>query len=376
MRASSFHPRNKNGLAGRWSAQLDLFDRSVLEHSEVARQLCIHRAPKARCMMRQTYSQVWPAYNQAQTNEKARFLELLYELSKGIEEPVQTFGRPRLPFAEMLFCAAYKVYSGFSSRRFISDLQIARERGYVSKVPHFNSVSNYLEMESLTPYLKELIIESAMPLKMVECDFAIDSSGFSTGVYQKWVDAKWSKTRGMYGAKDRMINRQDWVKVHLMCGVKTNIVTAIEVTDAHGGDSPQFRPLVEITSQNFVMNEVSADKAYSSSKNLQLVLVKGAQPYIPFRSNTTGTSNHSTAVWKRMFSFYQNNRDWFMQHYHKRSNVETTFSMVKAKFGERLKSKSQTAQVNEVLCKVLCHNVCCLIQSIYELGIEPTFWTE
>lgn len=77
-----------------------------------------------------------------------------------------------------------------------------------------------------------------------------------------------------------------------------------------------------------------------------------------------------------MFSFYQNNRDWFMQHYHKRSNVETTFSMVKAKFGERLKSKSQTAQVNEVLCKVLCHNVCCLIQSIYELGVEPTFWSE
>jgi transposase len=63
-----------------------------------------------------------------------------------------------------------------------------------------------------------------------------------------------------------------------------------------------------------------------------------------------------------------------MQHYHRRSNVETTFSMIKAKFGERLRSKTRTAQENEVLCKILCHNVCCLIQSIYELGIEPTFW--
>ncbi len=29
---------------------------------------------------------------------------------------------------------------------------------------------------------------------------------------------------------------------------------------------------------------------------------------------------------------------------------------------------------NEALCKVLCHNVCCLIQSTYELGVEATFW--
>ncbi len=34
-----------------------------------------------------------------------------------------------------------------------------------------------------------------------------------------------------------------------------------------------------------------------------------------------------------------------------------------------------TAQVNEVLCKILCHNICVLIQSIYELGIEPVFGT-
>jgi transposase len=62
-----------------------------------------------------------------------------------------------------------------------------------------------------------------------------------------------------------------------------------------------------------------------------------------------------------------------MRAYHKRSNVETTFSMVKRKFGERLRSKTRTAQENEVLCKVLCHNLCVVIQSTYELGIEANF---
>jgi transposase len=62
-----------------------------------------------------------------------------------------------------------------------------------------------------------------------------------------------------------------------------------------------------------------------------------------------------------------------MRCYHRRSNVETTFSMIKAKFGERLRSKTETAQKNELLCKILAHNLCCVIQSMYELGIDVDF---
>jgi hypothetical protein len=47
--------------------------------------------------------------------------------------------------------------------------------------------------------------------------------------------------------------------------------------------------------------------------------------------------------------------------------------MIKSKFGQRLRSKSLTAQINEALCKVLCHNLCVVIQSVHELGIETNF---
>ena len=78
-------------------------------------------------------------------------------------------------------------------------------------------------------------------------------------------------------------------------------------------------------------------------------------------------------MWSKLWRYYFYNHEEFMIHYQKRSNVESTFSMIKAKFGERLRSKTHTAQVNEILCKVLAHNLCCVIQSMYELGVEPNF---
>jgi transposase len=215
-----------------------------------------------------------------------------------------------------------------------------------------------------------LIEESALPLQAIESSFAVDSSGFSTCRFFQWVDAKYTDPT--------LMTKREWVKVHLMCGVTTNVVTAVEITDRFANDCPQFKGLVETTGRNFTMSEVSADKAYLSSDNLQAVVDNNAMPYIPFKSNSTGRSrsNSQTALWKRMFHFYSYNQTRFMQSYHKRSNVETTFHMIKSKFGDSLRSKTKTAQINEALCKILCHNLCCLIQSMFELNLKPEFWAE
>jgi transposase len=161
-----------------------------------------------------------------------------------------------------------------------------------------------------------------------------------------------------------------------MCGVTTNVITAVEVSDSHANDHPFFKPLVEATRQNFNMNEVSADKAYLSNKNLLAVVENQAMPYIPFKINSGGNYKTNSRLWNRMYHYFSYKQEEFMKHYHKRSNVETTFHMIKAKFGDALRSKTRTAQINEALCKVLCHNIVCLIQSMYELNLKPKFWAE
>ena len=193
---------------------------------------------------RKTYPQVWPAYNQAQTQEKRLFLYLLNQLCQGVGSPAQLNGRPRFSLEDMIFAMAFKVYSTISTRRFMTDLRDAHGKGYVSQLPCYNSIINYFESEVLTPYLHMLIEESALPLQAIEEDFAIDSTGLSVGARQKWFDAKWGKVHVEFGDTSRRVERQDWVKVHICTGVKTNVITAVEVTDSHAGDSPQFRPLV------------------------------------------------------------------------------------------------------------------------------------
>jgi transposase len=77
-----------------------------------------------------------------------------------------------------------------------------------------------------------------------------------------------------------------------------------------------------------------------------------------------------------MYHFFMFNREEFLRFYHARSNVETTFHMIKAKFGTKVRSKTETAQVNEILCKLIAHNLCCLVHAFYELGVEATFWQQ
>jgi len=205
-----------------------------------------------------------------------------------------------------------------------------------------------------------------MPLRSVETKFAIDSTGFRTTRFNEYCKEKHNTGR-----------EHQWIKAHLCTGVKTNIVTSVEITDENGADCPLFIPLTERTYQNgFTIEEMSADKAYSSRDNYSYVDHIGGTAFIPYRSNATGKPRGKSHVWRKMFNYFTYNREEFLQHYHLRSNVESTNNMIKAKFTDVVRSKDKIAQTNEVLLKILCHNICVVIQEMHELGIEPNFLGE
>lgn len=312
---------------------------------------------------RVTYIQDWSSYDKAQTRQKELFMKLLFNLSRIIPEEPKRIGkgRPKLPIREVIFASALKVFTTYSLRRFMTDIRYSKDLGYITHVPHFSMVSYYMEKEELTPILKELIDTSSLPLRSVESSFAVDSTGFRTTKFNDYCREK-----------HKLNKRHKWIKTHLCCGVKTNIVTAVEISVEHAGDSPYLDPLLTSTNENgFKLNEVSADKAYSSQYNMERIGELGAIPFIPYKSNTRIPEGGN--MWSTMYNFFTYRREDFMKHYHKRSNIESTNNMIKTKFTDLVRSKNKTAQINEVLLKVLCHNICVLIQEMFELGIEPSF---
>lgn len=309
---------------------------------------------------KKTYSQDWHAYNSAQTREKVVFLKLLKELIDYLNlKEIKRVGRPGMPLDEMLFCLAVSTYCGRSSRRTVSELTIAQRLGLITQVPHFNTLLKYFKKREIKQLLERLIRLSSLPLRVVEEDFAVDSSGFSTSVYGEWKRHKWNGDN----------THKHWMKARVISGVKTNVITHIIVTNQHVADSVKFKRLVESTGEDFIMREVSADKAYSSRKNLQLVSDLGAIPFIPFKKNTTGNAR-GCQIWRQMWMYFMFHEDDFNEHYHKRSNAETVFAMMKRKFTHHLKTRNEESQANEVLTIALCHNICVLIQEIFELKLD------
>jgi transposase len=316
--------------------------------------------------VRVTYAQNWPAYNRAQTQEKAMFCSLLGELAATVPEPVQTMGRPRIPMADAIFCAAFKVYSTASSRRFMTDLREAHGAGLVSRAWHFNSVLNCIDNAAMTPILSDLVTASAAPLASVESTFAVDSTGFGTVQYYRHFTAKWG---------GREIEQRDWLKLHALIGTSTNVIATASVTDRNAHDSPEFVPLLNAAHPTFRMDVVTADKAYGSRVNVRHTAKLGGTAYIALKSNTVAhntqmmTYKQDDSAWRTLWHLYNLRRDEFLAVYHARSNAESTFSSMKRVFGDTLRSKTRVAQTNELLLKVIAHNIVCLIHSMLELDV-------
>ena len=315
-------------------------------------------------MKEKIYTQDWEAYNKAQQSEKLYLMKFLDELLDYIPFPeTKKVGRKPVSIRDKIFYLTLQSYNTKSSRRCISDLEIAKKLGFIDKAPHFNTVLKCLKDTNLVSYFKHLITVSGLPLQQVESDFAVDSSGFSTSQFDRWFEAR--------NQNKNTVRR--FRKCHLTCGVKTNIITSVNITRGYAADSPQFKDLIEQTSKVYDLGEVSADKAYSSRANLNTVSQLGGIAYIPFKKHVTGKRRGQALLWGRMHRYYTLHQEEFMEHYHKRSNSETVFHMLKTKFGKHLRSKDETGQINEVLAKCLAHNICVLIQEMFELGIDVNF---
>ncbi len=339
---------------------------------------------------RPTQPRNWPVINDVARHEVERLRPLLAALCARIPEPERLVGLPGrkpIPLRDLIYAMVMKVYTGKSGRGAESEIRLCAQLGYISKPFQHNKVHSAMEDEALTAILEWLIEESAIPLAVVENTvghLSQDTTGFSTSVYGKpWRDHKYPKGRKRSESEqddDEIVEppledeqgRREFVKVHLTTGAVTHVVTVAKVSSE--GDCKRLPEQLQRTAQNFTIKQFSADKAYLTKKCVSAIAAVGAQPLIQFKKNSVNhPGEEDWAAWNDMWAHFQLRRQAFLDAYHARSQVETTISMIKKKTGAFVRSKLPVAQANEIYCKVIAHNLACIVLAIAEFGIETPF---
>ncbi len=300
----------------------------------------------------------WPRdevlYNKIQENEFLNLFEFVRYLTNYVCKERK--------MKSMITCLLIiHKFPDFSLRRARGFLLLLKKFNIISvDIPCFKTLSNYREDNSLQIILDKLIEESSKPLSVIEHDFATDATGIRTTLFSSWYSIRCQKE----------IKKRDHLTIHITTGVKSNIVTALNVEIKAGNDNKIFRDHVDKTSENFKINEWSGDGRYWCKDNCWKVQEVGAKPYFKVWKNWSGKSR-GCMPWKLMNLEFNNNPEEYGKHYHKRSNVESTNHSKKALLGEKVYSRIPSARINEETLRWINYNINVLNRARYEWGINP-----
>jgi transposase len=300
----------------------------------------------------------WPRdealYNLVQENEFENFFDFVRYLSNVVCESSK--------MKNNITCLLiWHKFPNLSARRAKSFLRFLKRFKIINaNIPCFKTLCNYRAEPIIGNILDELITESSKPLAKIEHDFATDATGIRTNLFSSWYSIRCQ----------RKIRKRDHLTIHITTGVKSNIVTALNVETKSGNDNKIFREHVDKTSENFKINEFSGDGKYWCKDNCRKVFEAGAKPYFKVWKNWSGKSR-GCMPWKIMNLESKNNPKEYGKHYHKRSNVESTNHSKKIIHGNKVYSRLKSSRINEETLRWINHNINVLNRAKYEWDINP-----
>jgi len=201
----------------------------------------------------------------------------------------------------------------------------------------------YLTMNLLYE-LNKLIIKNQ--LKRI-LNIVIDASGIRTDKRSTWFCLRIKKE----------ISKRNCDKLHIAICADLLLILNWRITAWKKNDCPLFRILLKPFK---ILGIVFADRGYLSRANFQLCMDKGGCAFIPFKKNSIGGSRGSSA-WKFAFSLWKKCKWIYESIYHQRSKVESVFSVVKKRFGDKVSCKSAIMRRKEIALRLIAYNLRVLI---------------
>jgi len=298
-------------------------------------------------------------YNQVQESEFLHFFDFVRYISNKVcnnKKMKKTVG----------CLLIWHKFPDLSTRRARSFLLLLKKFNVITlEIPCFKTLSNYRENNRILEILDKLIEESSKPLSVIEHDFATDSTGIRTSLFSTWFSLRCKKR----------IRKRDHATIHITAGVKSKIVTAVDVRIKKGEDNEIFREHVDKTAENFRISEWSGDGMYWAKLNCDKVADKGGKPYFKCKTGRTAWNGKQDGhpSWKEMNLKFKNNPEEYGKHYHKRSNIESANHSKKALHGDKVYSRLNSARINEETLRWINHNQAVLNRARHEWNIHAKF---
>ncbi len=267
----------------------------------------------------------------------------------------------------MFFCAGIKAYEGKTNRDTISALELIFGPEQWAEIGfHYNRFSDFLNDSNTTRLLNWAIAEVCSPLMPFAEDIVLDGTGISLtsrGTYR-------SERYGIDNPDDRAL----YMRLHLAMDRRFKVFPGAIVTRDHGkgaGETTQTPELLRrLKTLGYRPRRVLADKLYAGEPVLEAIEDFGAEAVIPLKVTYLNKLEPKTPLMRRLRTQFLADPDAFHEKYRFRPLVEAGISALKRKFSESIRARSFRGQVNEVLFKVLCHNMDCLIHAGYEQSLN------
>ena len=289
-------------------------------------------------------------------------------------------GRKLRSLDQLLFAALLHAHHNWPFRRtegmlaFYADPRV----GFIAPdFPGFNLIDQFVRDPLTTQILRDLLALTAEPFRQYgPMTLAGDGTGMSTNRFDDWM------VEGKHHIESR--GTRGWRKAHVVCDVDTLAVVSAFVTDK---DVSEKRIIItslipELVAREYDVEKFLLDGGYNATEIRDLVVdALGATPYVPWGSRSKRAISlpwrdkvkHGPLIEQIYSAFKTDEGKAFKEEYRYRVKVENLFSSIKTRFGGSVRATHDSGPENEVLLKLICHNVHMLLLAAKVYGLDPTF---
>ena len=322
----------------------------------------------------------WPAINKCRTLVPRLGPQLLAEVFDGVglpDPPCGKRGAPRISDRDILIAAAIREWEGKTAGEAVVAIEDFCTLGRIrlSRQPSYNTILERFARPELMPFLHKALAASALPLLRFETGYSADGTGFGSSIYDHYFADK-----HIPSLRRKPTKRHSWIGAMIAWGIDTHVIVAAQPTVKHpDGGEVQIMPelLRRAIANGARVKAWYGDAGFLAEQCAEACEKAGAEFFVDFFGKRGVDGRTKKGALQRLYNNMRANPEEYRRRYEKGHPLcETGNSMLKERFGPRMRSRTANAQYAEFMLRCICHNVACLVSAVKELGIEPRYWDQ